>query len=159
MNETWLALDHSPLSRQLIKGNASVLFRRNHRGQLIKVAPEFFERCADGGFIERRHIALIHDFTFSVLRTGRYAKCEGTSIFFILAHEQILDFCSASNRQEKQSGSNRVEGSAVAHFSYLELPADQRDNIMRSHPFGLSTSMTPSGVGLNDVTNFLQNVL
>src|SRR6266404_7332326 len=123
MNETWLALDHSPLSRQLIKGNASVLFRRNHRGQLIKVAPEFFERCADGGFIERRHVTLIHDFTFSVLRAGRDAECEGTSIFLIFAHEQILDFCSPSNRQEKQTGCDWVEGSAHARARRQCMPS------------------------------------
>src|SRR5205814_8645584 len=124
MDQTRLALDDSSLPRQFIKGNASVLFRRDHRGHLIEIAPEFFERSTDRGFIERWHLALVHDFALSILRAGRDAECKGASIFLIFAHEQILDLCSASNRQEKQTGCNRVEGSAVAHFFFLELPAD-----------------------------------
>ena len=124
MDESWLALDDSSLPRQFIKGNASVLFRRHHRGHLIEIASEFFERSTNRGFIERRHLALVHDFALSILRAGRDAECKGTSLFLIFAHEQILDLCSASKRQEKQTGCNRVEGSAMAHFFYLELPAD-----------------------------------
>src|SRR6266404_6171701 len=137
VDEAWLTLNDATLPCQFVKRNACVLFRRDHRGQLIKVAPEFFERCADGGLTDPRHVALIHDFTFSILRACRDSECERTGIFLILAHEQILDFGSTSDRQEKQAGSNRVECSAVAHFSDLEPPADQCDNIMRSHPFGL----------------------
>src|SRR5205823_2437519 len=137
MDETWLAFDDSSLPRQFIQRNASVLFRRDHRGHLIEIAPELFECSTNRGFIERRHLALVHDFALSILRAGRDAECEGTSIFLIFAHEQILDFCSPSNRQEKQTGCDWVEGSAVAHFFYLELPTDQRDDIMRGHPFGL----------------------
>src|SRR6266480_324739 len=137
MDQTWLALDDSSLPRQFIKGNASVFFRRHHRGHLIEIASEFFERSTNRGFIERRHLALVHDFALSILRAGRDAECKGASIFLIFAHEQILDLCSASNRQEKQTRCNGVEGSTMTHFFYLELPTDHRDDVMRSHPFGL----------------------
>src|SRR5438067_13528841 len=124
MDASWLALDDSSLSRQFIKGNASVLFRRHHRGHLIEIASEFFERSTNRGFSERRHLALVHDFALSILRAGRDAECKGASIFLFFAHEHILDLCSASNRQEKQTAFNRVDGSEMAHLFYLDVPSD-----------------------------------
>src|SRR5438094_9983672 len=110
MDQTRLALDDSSLPRQFIKGNASVLFRRDHRGHLIEIAPEFFERSTDRGFIERWHLALVHDFALSILRAGRDAECKVASIFLFLAHEIIRALCSRPNREEKQPGGKRYEG-------------------------------------------------
>src|SRR5438046_3311990 len=68
MDASWLALDDSSFPRQFIKGNARALFRRNHRGQLLEIRSEFFQRSANRALLERRHLALVRAFAFSVLR-------------------------------------------------------------------------------------------
>src|SRR5438046_10666424 len=71
MDETRLALDDSSLPRQFIKGNASVLFRRDHGGHLIEVAVEWFERSADRGCSARWRLAVVQAVTFAVSGVGR----------------------------------------------------------------------------------------
>src|SRR5438477_11836719 len=72
MDEAWLALNDSSLPRQFITGNASVLFRRHHRGHLIDIASESFERSSHRRFIHRRHLARGHYLDLSHLRTARH---------------------------------------------------------------------------------------
>src|SRR5947208_15142728 len=61
MDETWLAFDDSSLPRQFLHRNASVLFRRDHRGHLIEIAPQLSECSTTRGSIDRRQLALVHD--------------------------------------------------------------------------------------------------
>jgi hypothetical protein len=51
MHQARLALDHFSLTRQLVQWHAAMLFRRNHRRQLIKIAPKFFKCGANLGFV------------------------------------------------------------------------------------------------------------
>src|SRR5436309_1130823 len=104
-----------------------MFFRRDHWGHLIKIAPKFFERCADFGLVQLRHRFCLDDFTFSILRARSRAKRKGANIFLIFAHQQILNFCSASDREEKQAGRDWIERSAMADFFYSQLPPSERD--------------------------------
>jgi hypothetical protein len=67
-------------------------------------------------FIERRHVALIDDFALAILRGGLHAEQQGPRIFLVFAHEQILNFRPAPKREQEQTGGDRIEGPAMAHF-------------------------------------------
>src|SRR5205809_4905317 len=58
MDEAWLALDDSSLPRQFIKENPSLLFCRHHRGHLIEIPSEFFQRSTNPRFIQPPHPGL-----------------------------------------------------------------------------------------------------
>ena len=57
-------------------------------------------------------------------------------VFLVLAHEQILDFGSASEREQKQTGRNRIERSAMADLFDLQPSPDERDDVVRRHARG-----------------------
>src|SRR5438270_4610206 len=101
MHQPWLALDRFPLARELVKRNAAMLFRRDHRWQLIKIAAELFKYGANLIIIQRGDRPLLNHFALSILRVGGHAKHECTSVFFIFAHQQILNFCATSNREQQ----------------------------------------------------------
>src|SRR5438128_8913415 len=54
MHQPRLALDRFSLARELVKRNAAMLFRRDHRRQLVEIAAELFECTPDLIFIQRR---------------------------------------------------------------------------------------------------------
>src|SRR3989440_105875 len=69
-----LALDRFPLARELVKRNAAMLFRRDHRWQLIKIAAELFKYGANLIIIQRGDRPLLNHFALSILRVGGHAK-------------------------------------------------------------------------------------
>ena len=78
MNEARLALDHFSLARQFVERHAAMLFCRDHWRHLIEIAAKFFKGVANLNLIERRHVALIHDFALSILRAGCHAEQQGS---------------------------------------------------------------------------------
>src|ERR1051325_635707 len=74
VHETRLAFDDLSLAREFIKRNAAVFFGRDHRGQLIEIAAEFFKRSANFVLSKLRHGTLLQGFTLSILRVGDHAS-------------------------------------------------------------------------------------
>ena len=136
VNEAWLALHNFSLARQLIQRHAAVFFCRNHGRQLIEIAAKFFERDANLIFIQRRHRTLLDHFAFTVLCAGRHAEHERAHVFFVLAHEQILNLCATSHSEQKQARGDRIERAAMANLFRSKLSPRQRDDVVRRHPFG-----------------------
>ena len=109
---------------------------RDHRRDLIKIAAKFLKRRANCGHAQLRHWFCLDDVTLSILRAGACAERERADVFLVFAHQQILDFGSAPDRQEKQPGCDWVEGSAMTDLFYSELTTRDRDDVVRSHAFG-----------------------
>ena len=78
-----------------------MLFCRDHRRHLVKIALQFFERGSDLIFIQRRNWTLLNHFTFPVLRVSGYAEHKRAHVFFVLTHEQILNLCAAPDGEQK----------------------------------------------------------
>jgi len=133
MNEARLAVDHFSLARQFIEGHTAMFFGRDHWRRLIKIAAEFFKGGANLIFIERRHVALIDDFALSILCACRHAEQQGARIFLVFAHQQILNFRPASQREQQETGRDRIEGPAMADFLDPQRSPDQRHDVVRSH--------------------------
>src|SRR5437870_13277390 len=70
MHQPRLALDRFPLARELVKRNAAMLFRRDHRWQWIKIAAELFIYGATLISIQRWDRPLLHHFAWTLLRSG-----------------------------------------------------------------------------------------
>ena len=146
VDQARLALDHFSLARQLVERNAAMFFGRNHWRHLVKIAAKFLERSTDSIFIERRDRSLIDYFALSVLRARSHSKGKCADIFLVFAHQQILHFGPATDRDEKQSGRNRIECAAMTDLldpSWRLTTATTSCDVISS---ALSTSKTPSGV-------------
>ena len=92
----------------------------NHRRQLIKIAPELFKRSANLIFIQFGNRPLLNYFALSILGVGCHAEHKRSGVFFILAHEQILNLRPASHGEQEQASGNRIERAAVT-----DLPCSQ----------------------------------
>jgi hypothetical protein len=75
-------------------------------------------------------------FTFTILCVGCHAKHKGAHIFFVLAHEQILNLGSATYGEQKETRGDRIERPTMANLLCSKLSSRQRDNVVRRHPFG-----------------------
>ena len=64
-----------------------MLFRRNHRRYLVKIAPELFKRSANLIFVQRGNRSLLDDFSLPILCIGRHAQHECSGVFLVFAHE------------------------------------------------------------------------
>ena len=98
MNKARLALDDFSLPRKFVERDAAMLFRRDHRRHLVKIAPEFFEGRANVIVAQIGHRLCLDDRTLSILRVGRRPECKCADIFLVFAHQQVLHFCSAPDR-------------------------------------------------------------
>src|SRR5206468_9980691 len=87
VHQARLALDYFSLASELVEGHATMLFRRDHWRQLIKIAPELFKCGANLIFIQRGDCPLLNHFALSILRVGRHAEHKGTGVLLIFAHE------------------------------------------------------------------------
>src|SRR5215510_8091837 len=116
MDEAWLSLHDFSLARQLIQWHATVFFCRNHGRQLVEIAAESFECSPNLIFIQLRHRTFLDHFAFSVLCVSCHAESEGTHIFFILAHQQILNLCSATHSEQKKTRGDRIERATMANL-------------------------------------------
>jgi hypothetical protein len=79
---------------------------------------------------------LLDHFAFTVLCVGRHAEHERAYVFFVLAHEQVLNLCATSHSEQKQARGDRIERAAMANLFRSKLASRQRDNVVRRHPFG-----------------------
>ena len=136
VDEPGFPLDHFSLPRQLIKWDAAVFDRRNHWRHLVKIAAKLFKGGANLIFIQRGHRPLINHFSLSILRAGCDAERKRAGVFFVLAHEQVLDFRAAPEREQEQTGGDGIERAAMADFFHLEFAPNERDHVVRRHPLG-----------------------
>src|SRR5438132_1885102 len=127
MHQPRIALDHFPLASQLIKRHSAVFDGRDHGWHLIKIAAKLFEGRADFALRQRRDRALLDDLTLSILRCRAGSQSERSGVLFVLAHEQILNLSSAPESQQKQTGRDWVERSAMPDFLDFKFPSDQGD--------------------------------
>src|SRR4030095_7388022 len=137
MHKARFPFDHFSLARQLVQWHAAMLFGGNHRRHLIKIAPEFFKYSTNLAFVQRRNWSLLDHFSLAILRISGDSKHKCSRVFFIFAHEQILNLCASTYGDQKQAGCYGIKCSAMANFPDLELSANQRDDVVRSHPFSL----------------------
>ena len=136
VNQAWFALHYFAFARQFVERDTALLDRGNHRRHLVKIAAKFFERRAYALLRERRHGLLLHDFSGAILRIGRGAERERAGVFFVLAHEQILDLGPASEREQKQAGGDRIERAAMADLLDLKPSPNECDDVVRRHARG-----------------------
>ena len=134
VHEPRLAFDRFSLARQFVERNAALFDGGDHRRHLIKIAAEFLKRGANVAFIEWR--APARSSMTSPSRScvlGCYPEHQRPRIFLVLAHEQILNFGSASEGEKEQAGRDRIERAAMADFLDLQTPPHERDDIVRCH--------------------------
>src|SRR5205814_5395944 len=115
VHQPWLALDCFPLTREFVKRNTGVFDGGDHRRSLIKIAAKFLKRGANGFFVESRYFALLDDFTLLILCARCDSEHHGSGIFLVLRHEQILNFCTASEGEQQDAGGDRIESAAVTY--------------------------------------------
>ena len=101
VHQARIALDYFSLASELVERHATVLFRRDHWRQLIKIAPELFKCCANLILIQRGDWPLLNHFALSILRVGRHAEHKRTGVLLVFAHQQILDVCATPNREQQ----------------------------------------------------------
>ena len=131
-HEPWLP-PTCALTRELVERNSIFLDRANHRRSLVKIAPEFGERRLDlfagkiGDRLRFRH------FSVGILAVSRYPEPYRSAVFFVLAHEQILDFCSPADGDEQRPVAS---GSRVPQWPtfLFESATRDSDNVMGRHP-------------------------
>src|SRR6266699_7034794 len=121
MDEPRFAFDHFSLPGQFIKWDAAVFDGRNHGRHLVKIAAKLFKGGANLIFIQRGNGPLINHFSLSILSAGCHPEHERAGVLFVLAHEQILDFCSAPERKQEQTGGDGIERAAMADWFHLEF--------------------------------------
>ena len=89
-----------------------------------------------GRIIQRRHGTLFQRHAGAILRIGRHSEDHRPGVFLVFAHEQVLNLGSASEREQKQAGRNRIQRAAMPDLLHLQAPPHNRDDIMRCHPGG-----------------------
>src|SRR5437667_9107889 len=109
-----LALDRFPLARQLVKRNSSMFDRGNHRRHLIKIAAKFFESSANCVVGKWRNLARLDNLAFAVMRRRGDSKCHCAGVLLVFRHEEVLNFGTASQSQQKQTRRDRIECAAMA---------------------------------------------
>jgi hypothetical protein len=102
-----------------------------------KIASKFLKRGANLIFIQRGNRSLFSHFTLSILGAGRYAEHKRSDVFLVFAHEQILNFRSAPQREQQQTSGDGIERAAMADFRDPEASPDQRHDIVGGHAFCL----------------------
>ena len=133
VHQARLALDDFSLPRQFVERHAALLDGRNHRRHLVKIAGVFFKRGAHVGIIQRR------DGTFFTISPALScvsvddAEYHRPGIFLVLAHEQVLDFRSASERQKEQAGRDGIQRAAMSNLLDLKPSPNDCDDIVRCH--------------------------
>ena len=71
-----------------------------------------------------------------VLGVGNLAQSHGANVFFIFAHEEVLNFCASSYGEYEESSGEWVEGTAVADFPSFECASCEVDDIVGCHAGG-----------------------
>ena len=87
------------------------------------------------------------------------AEFQRAGIFLVFTHEQVLNFCPASDGQQQQSGRDWIERAAMPNLFDLSCRLTSATTSCEVIPAALSTRRTPSGVAVNDIANFLQHTL
>jgi hypothetical protein len=70
-----------------------------------------------------------------ILRPGGDAEEHGADVFLVLAHQQVLNFCAATNDNDQQPRRERIERAAMADPLRAEAAADIATT-SRGHAFG-----------------------
>ena len=133
VDQTRLAFDGFSLAREFVEGNTPLLDGRDHWRHLIKITGVFFKRGADRGIIQWRHWTLFQRHTGAVLGISRYSQQHRAGVILVFAHEEILNFGSAPEGEQEQTGRDRIKRAAVPDLFYLQPSPDNGDDIVRCH--------------------------
>src|SRR6267378_610659 len=87
MHQARLPLDHFSLACQFVQRDSTMLFRRNHRRYLVKIAPELFKCSANLVFVQRGNRSLLDYLSLPILCIGRHSENESSGVFLVFAHE------------------------------------------------------------------------
>jgi hypothetical protein len=104
---------------------------------LVKIAAEFFESRGDLILAQRRNLPLLDYLALPILRRRASAKGERARVFLIFAHEKILNLGATSERQQKQTGRERIQCPAVTDLLDFQPASHESDDVVRRHAFGL----------------------
>ena len=134
MDEPRFALDHFSLAGQLVERDAVLLDRAHHRRHLVKIAVELRERGVDLFAGQLRDRPGFGHHAVGILAAGGFPELEGSRVFLVLAHQQVLDLGAPADRDEKQPGGQRIERAAMADLLRVEGAPRDRDDVVRCHP-------------------------
>ena len=136
MNEAWLAFNGLALTRELVEWHTIFLDGADHRRRLIKIAMVFGERRIQliAGKIGDR--PGFDDLSVGVLAVRDLTEAQRADILLVLAHEEVLDFCSSADGDDQETCRERVERAAVADFFGVQRTAGYRHDIVGCHAGG-----------------------
>ena len=71
-----------------------------------------------------------------VLAVGDFAEAQRADILLVLAHEEVLDFCSPADGDDQETGCEWVERAAVADFLGVQRATGYGHDIVGCHASG-----------------------
>ncbi|MES2550939.1 MAG: hypothetical protein V4630_14780 [Pseudomonadota bacterium] len=135
-DKAWLALHFFALTCKFIQRHTTDLDGADHRWRLVEIAFETIEGVFDFGISQGRHFALHQNFTFTILCARRRTQSEGSRVFLVLAHQQILQLRARADDQDQHAGSHGIQRAAVPDFFRIQATARDRHHIVGGHVRG-----------------------
>lgn len=126
-----LPLDALPFAGEFVAGDAVDFDGGVHGRGLVEAAAVVLEGGADGVGAELVGGAGGDDLAVGVLAVGFDAEFHGGQVFFVIAHEAVLQFGGFADDDHEQAGGHGVEGAAVPDFAGVEDAAAEGDGVVR----------------------------